>query len=106
MTWKEGRKYYGFFRYDKKSGFGIYQWGSEKIYMGFWKEGKQHGLGKYIKNDVAKYGVWKDGKKEKWLSDYKELQSVSDPRDEKFLEMFQMTTEEIKKFLSDGVNID
>ena len=63
----EGKKYFGFFKQDKKEGFGIFYFPENKFYIGFWKEGKQHGLGKYIHNGKIKYGFWNFGKNEKFF---------------------------------------
>ena len=62
MEWVEGNKYYGFYKEDKREGFGIYYIPENKFYVGFWKEGKQEGYGKYINNNVIKYGIWDKGK--------------------------------------------
>ena len=59
FLWNEGKKFYGFYKNDKKDGFGIYYWPNNKFYIGFWKYGKQNGIGKYIKDNSVKYG---DGK--------------------------------------------
>ena len=65
----EGKKYVGFYKNDKKEGFGIYYWPNNRFFIGFWKNGKQNGFGKYIKDDECKYGIWKEGKREKWLDE-------------------------------------
>ena len=65
MNWIEGNKYIGSYKNDKKDGFGIYYSPKDIIFVGFWKMGKQEGFGKYINKNKIKYGVWKNGKKEK-----------------------------------------
>lgn len=35
-------------------------WPNNRFFVGFWKEGKQNGVGKYIKGEDVKYGVWKN----------------------------------------------
>ena len=99
FSWKEGKKYYGYYRHDKKNGFGIYYWPTEKYYIGFWRDGKQHGVAKYIKGNSVKYGIWVDGKKEKWFPSEREFFSCLDPRDEKYSIMFRMDLNDIKKFM-------
>jgi hypothetical protein len=58
-SWKDGRKYEGEYKFDKKDGYGIYAWLDSLItdlsfradgrkYEGNWKDGKQHGLAKYV----------------------------------------------------------
>ena len=64
FCWKEGRKYYGFFKDDKKDGFGICYWPKDKFFIGFFKEGKQCGISKCISGNQIKYQKWKNGKKE------------------------------------------
>ena len=39
-TWKDGRRYEGEYKYDKKDGFGKYIWVDGRRYEGFWKNGK------------------------------------------------------------------
>ena len=99
FVWKEGKKYYGFYKNDKKNGFGIYYWPNEKYYVGFWKDGKQNGLGKYIKGNNIRYGVWKDGKKESWFGNENEFFNNLDGNFEKFKFMFRMEIGEIKNFM-------
>ena len=99
FLWKEGKKYYGFYSYDKKNGFGIYYWPGDKYYIGFWRDGKQSGLGKYIKGNNIKYGVWVEGKKDKWFASESEFISNLDPKGEKFLSFFKMDLSQIRTFM-------
>lgn len=39
-TWKDGRKYEGEYKLDKKDGFGTYTWADGKKYEGGWQDGK------------------------------------------------------------------
>ena len=48
------KKYTGFYKEDKKDGFGIFKMKGNKFFIGFWKEGKQEGVGKYIKDNNIK----------------------------------------------------
>ena len=101
FSWSEGKKYCGFYKNDKKDGFGLYFWPNEKFFIGFWKEGKQNGIGKYIKGNNIKYGIWKDGKKEKWLNE-DEFANCLDPRDEKYFYMFQWSVSELRNYMEIG----
>ena len=96
FSWIEGKKYIGFYKDDKKEGFGIFYWPNDRIFIGFWKEGKQNGVGKYIKDDISKYGIWKDGKNEKWFENEDEFLNSS--KSEKFIDFFQWDTNKIKKY--------
>jgi len=71
-TWKDGRKYEGDYCMDKKHGHGVYTWADGKRYDGMWENGRQHGEGKYISDDKVKLGIWKEGKRIKWLNDTEE----------------------------------
>ena len=39
-VWKDGRKYEGFYEYDKKHGYGVYEWADGRKYEGNWAFGK------------------------------------------------------------------
>ena len=40
FTWKDGRKYEGEYKDDKKDGYGEFYWPDGRIYKGFWENGK------------------------------------------------------------------
>ena len=66
-TWKEGRRYDGEYRMDKKHGYGKYVWVDGREYEGQWMNGKMHGEGKYtLPNGESRIGVWADGKRIRW----------------------------------------
>lgn len=68
--WKDGKKYKGFYKNDKKEGFGVYFWAEpNRIYIGYWKNGKQDGLGRYLSTKSAKWGFWKDGERQRWFGE-------------------------------------
>ena len=97
--WPDGRKYIGHYREDKKEGYGEYFWNDGKIYKGFWKSGYQDGYGKLIKNNEEKIGLWKNGKRIKWLNE-EELKNVEhifkqieDNEEEKTKEDYHVFTE-------------
>lgn len=61
--------YEGFYKEDKKHGYGIYTWSDLKKYAGWWCNGKQHGIGVFISKDgKKKYGIWEDGVKLRWFN--------------------------------------
>ena len=67
--WRDGKKYKGFYKNDKKEGFGVYFWAEpNRIYVGFWKNGKQEGLGRYLSSKHAKWGKWKEGERVAWFN--------------------------------------
>ena len=104
FTWIEGKKYIGFYKNDKKDGFGIYYWPNNRYFIGFWRAGKQNGVGKYIKGEVVKYGLWDEGKREKWFVSEDEFASCLDPRDERYASIFQWNKSQLKKYMEIGGN--
>lgn len=69
-TWKDGRKFEGQYREDKKHGFGIYEWSDGRKYEGQWFKGKQHGIGTYyVPDEATQSGLWEDGKRIEWFTD-------------------------------------
>ena len=99
FIWAEGKKYIGFYKNDKKDGFGIYHWPNNRFFIGFWKEGEQNGVGKYIKGETVKYGIWQNGKRNKWLINEDEFVNCLDPRDENYIFIFQMNKMQLKKIM-------
>ena len=101
FSWKDGKKYVGFYKNDKKDGFGIYYWEApNKIYIGFWKNGKQDGIGKYITEDKIIIGLWKDGEKVKLFDDFAEVRNYMTEDQKKFLYLFRYDKFKIKRFLN------
>ena len=68
-TWKDGRRYEGQYKEDKKHGYGIYIWADGRRYEGWWYKAKQFGLGKYIvpADGRVRFGLWEDGKRIEWF---------------------------------------
>ena len=90
----------GFYKHDKREGFGIYYWTDDRIFIGFWKEGKQNGVGKsIIKDDIIKYGIWKDGKREKWFENKKEFLKGLDSKSKRYISFFTNDIDKIKQYL-------
>ena len=51
---------------DKKNGYGVMTWPDGSKYEGNWKFGRQNGIGVYTdKKGKAEKGFWFDGKREK-----------------------------------------
>ena len=69
FEWPDGRKYEGNYKNDKKEGYGVFSWPDGRIYKGNWKNGRQEGEGEFYnpKNDTWKKGIWKEGKRIKWI---------------------------------------
>ena len=69
FIWPDGRKYKGEYVDDKKEGYGIYYWPDGRVYEGMWKNGYQNGEGVLFDPNLNKKrkGIWKNGKKIKWL---------------------------------------
>ena len=99
FVWSEGKKYFGFYKNDKKDGFGIYYWPNNTFFIGFWRDGKQNGVGKYIKGEVVKYGLWDEGKRDKWFVNEDEFANCLDPRDERYASIFQWSRSQLRKYL-------
>ena len=96
--YKDGKKYFGFHKMDKKDGFGIFCWNNNKYYIGFWKEGKQNGMAKFIKGNHSRFGIWREGKKEKWFNNEDEFINNLAPYDEKYSTFFQWNAYKIIEF--------
>ena len=69
FEWPDGRKYEGEYKNDKKEGHGVFTWPDGRQYDGNWKNGRQDGEGKFYnpKNKQWKKGIWKEGKRIKWI---------------------------------------
>ena len=96
--YKDGKKYFGFHNMDKKDGFGVFYWPNNKYYIGFWRGGRQNGMGKFIKGKYIRYGIWREGKKQKWFKDQDDFFNSLDPYDEKYYIFFQWDNNKINEF--------
>ena len=69
FEWPDGRIYDGEYKNDKKEGHGVFTWPDGRQYDGNWKNGRQDGEGKFYnpKNKQWKKGIWKEGKRIKWI---------------------------------------
>ena len=97
--WNDGKKYYGFYKEDKRDGFGIYYQSDKILYIGFWKGGKKYGFGKYIKGKRIKYGIWKNGEKEKLFESEEEFFVNLANNKSKCINIFKMDIDNIMKIL-------
>ena len=97
--WNNGKKYFGFYKEDKRNGFGI-QCQSDKIsYIGFWKNGQKNGFGKYVKGKDIIYGIWKDGSKVKLFKNEEEFFENLKDKKIKYKSFFELSIKDIiKKF--------
>lgn len=101
FSWNDGKKYAGFYVYDKKEGFGIYYWSNpNRAYIGFWKGGKQDGFGKYINPKGTRFGRWKNGERERWYKNEEEALATLSYNQEKFIHVFRYDLKQIEKFIS------
>jgi hypothetical protein len=102
--YSDGKKYFGYYKLDKKNGFGIFFWPKNKYYIGFWKDGKQNGMAKFIKDKEIKYGIWKEGKKEKWFKSKEEFIINLSPTEEKYFNIFMWDKGKINNFFEIDVD--
>lgn len=101
FVWKDGKKYIGFYSNDKKEGFGIYSWpNAQKVFAGFWAKGKQNGIGKYMDSKRNKFGIWNNGKRVKWFSEYEDIQSFIDESQRAFLPFMNYSFEQISEYVN------
>ena len=68
-VWQDGRRYEGYYRFNKKHGQGTYTYSDGSKYRGEWVDGMQHGVGFIIDADSTceRKGVWAYGKLKQWL---------------------------------------
>jgi hypothetical protein len=117
FNWTDGKKYIGFYKNDKKEGFGIYYWDEPcKVYIGFWKDGKQNGVGKYIVSEKRNnyninnnnmniniktyYGIWKNGEKLKISKNFEDVKDSLSLREKMYLEFFSYDIYQIKDYIN------
>jgi hypothetical protein len=90
------KRYIGYYKNDKKDGFGIYIWRNvHKSFLGFWKEGKQFGFGKYISNNKIKFGIWKDENDVDWIDESESNKILNDKKLEKYKKIFEYNYDDI-----------
>ena len=70
FEWPDGRIYDGEYKNDKKEGHGDFTWPDGRKYDGNWKNGKQDGEGKFYNPKIKQWkkGIWKEGKRIKWIN--------------------------------------
>ena len=54
-------------------------------------------MGKYIKGKSIKYGIWKNGKKEKWYNDEEDFLDNLESENIKYKNIFQWSVKKLKK---------
>ena len=97
--WNDGKKYFGFYKEDKREGFGLHYQPNKYIFAGFWNNGQKNGLGKYIKGKSIKYGIWKNGKKEKLFEDNEDFYKNLKGDKKIYMKIFNWTIEDTNKFM-------
>ena len=85
FKWNNGEIYFGNYIKNVKNGFGIFIWKKNPLiaFSGFWENGKQNGIGVKIKDNIFKYGFWKDGKKDTWI-DFNDIGKYLNKDEEKY----------------------
>lgn len=69
--------YEGEYNFDKKHGFGSYQWADGRKYIGQWANSKRNGKGKIIGVDgTEKQGIWENDKRIRWLNQTEEVSQI------------------------------
>ena len=63
LRFGDGSKYDGDFQYNDIHCKGTYTWPDGKEYNGEWKYNKQDGQGKFTKNGITRFGLWKNGER-------------------------------------------
>jgi len=66
FSWKDGQKYFGFWKDDKLHGKGRFTWRNGDSFLGSYENDLKSGEGAYYFKAKNSYlnGVWKNGKKE------------------------------------------
>ena len=89
FKWNNGYIYFGNYIKNVKNGFGIFIWRKKPLiaFVGFWENGKQNGVGVKINDNIFKYGVWKNGKKEIWIN-FSDIGKYFNQDEEKYEKLF------------------
>lgn len=67
FVWPDGTKYIGMYEKGIKEGLGMLIWPNGKKFIGQFKNGLQDGEGKMENAGIVREGIWKDGKRIKWI---------------------------------------
>ena len=81
--------YSGEYKTGKKNGIGTYKWKDGSIYMGEWKN-----------NDMEGYGIWQNGKIEKWLENEYEFVNFMKSEEKKYCFAFLYDVIKLKNLIS------
>lgn len=104
FSWLDGKKYIGWYKDDKKHGFGIFNWPeNDKAYVGFWKDGKQDGYGMIISRNYVKYGLWENGVKKKSFHALWQIERLIKGFEIGYLKYFEMTYETLVNFINQDI---
>ena len=55
-------------------------------------------MAKFIKENLSRFGIWREGKKEKWFDNEEEFYNSLDPFNEKYSTFFQWDINKIYEF--------
>ena len=100
--WKEEKRFYGFYKNDKRNGFGIYIWNLNPLnsYVGFFENGFFNGVGIKIDGDIVKYGLWKRQEIDKWFKGPWEFENfIHNDYNLKFMNVFLMNNIELFQYI-------
>lgn len=102
FSWLDGKKYVGWYKNDKKHGFGIFNWPEyDKAYVGFWKMGKQDGYGMIINKNHVKYGLWEKGVKKKSFNALWQIEKLIKGMEIGYLKFFEMNYDSLLNFINE-----
>ena len=76
FCWADGSSYVGEYENDVKQGKGVFLWSDGRKFEGKWKNGVQEGEGLMGRDGNMRKGVWKDGKRVKWMDEEENKNSL------------------------------
>ena len=91
----------GYFKDDKKDGFGIYCFSEDTFSLNFWKKGKRYGLGKYIKGNNINFSIWEENKKIQNINENDFMKKIKETK-KNYLSLFKWSINEINKFMNNN----
>ena len=100
FQWLGSKTYIGYYKKDKKHGFGLYiSDQSKKIFIGHWENGAQNGVGKFIYKNKQKYGIWRHGKRVRWINNNDKVYDLMEEKERKYIMYFEMDYEKVVEFV-------
>lgn len=114
--WDNNKSFFGNYKDDKREGFGIFIWKQNdncykessccyellgiSAYVGFWSNGEMEGIGIKTNLNQIKYGLWKKGKKQRWIEDYIHIRNYLKLEQLKYLGVFCGGTKNIFRLIN------